>query len=238
MSRMGKLGEFLDWMERLKLVIDVVVAIAGAKLVKQALSYIPQVSSGWASVISWLSASGILLGLLAWHRRHNITQENKPSTTQLATKESAKAFDEMETFFQGYTSPIIGETEVNIRTRAEKYRGQEREDFLVTTCARLVIVSFNEQAWLLVFGSQLRALEEVSKQSVKIDFLKTYYDAGLQQRPDLYNNGRYSFASWLAFLKQQKLMVEDGDFIAITVRGMEFLKYLVHTGRYASQKSG
>jgi hypothetical protein len=238
MSRMGKLGEILDWVERFKLVIDVVVAIAGLKLVNQILVYIPQISSGWASAISWLSAAGILLGLLAWHRRRDITQENKRSTTQLATMESVKAFDEMEKFFQGYTSPIIEETEVNIRSRAEKYRGQERKNFLVTTCARLVTVSFSEQIWLLIFGSQLRALEEVNKQPVKIDFLKTYYDAGLQQRPDFYGNGKYSFASWLAFLKHWKLMIEDGDSIAITIRGREFLKYLVHTARYASEKAG
>lgn len=163
----------------------------------------------------------------------------KSAALVVASPQSAQAFDEMEKFFKEYSNPLMPETEANVRGRADRYRvGAEREAFLVTTCARLILVSFYEQLWNSIYKSQISALEEVNKHAVKIDSLQQFYKNGLQEEPKLYSNGTYSFTSWLAFLKGQVLIVERGDSVDIAPRGREFLKYLVHTRRSANERRG
>jgi hypothetical protein len=45
-----------------------------------------------------------------------------------------------------------------------------------------------------------------------------------QQFPEIYTN--YSFDSWLAFLVNSGLAVQDGEFLQITDIGRDFLSYL------------
>lgn len=173
-------------------------------------------------------------------RSQGTVQTNKQSANLItASPSSIQAFANLDNFFKDYSSSLIPETETNIRARAEKHKaGAEREAFLITTCARIVIVGFNEQLWISIYKSQIRALEELNKQAAKIDSLQHFYAAGLREEPRLYGNGAYSFTSWLAYLKTFYLVAEVGDSMSIAPRGREFLKYLVHTGRSANDRKG
>lgn len=57
-----------------------------------------------------------------------------------------------------------------------------------------------------------------------------YYIQEMEKRP------QYTFESWFGYLKNQILIRQDGYNVNITVRGKEFLKYLVQYGRTASDK--
>ncbi|MGH9688296.1 MAG: hypothetical protein ACRD5K_14525 [Candidatus Acidiferrales bacterium] len=191
--------------------------------------------------VTWLVVLIFLCAMFYWVARGGWTPQTSQQSKGLLPPNPAsiKAFDDLEAFFQTYQTPLMAETEMNIRARAEKYKpGPDRERFLVTTCARFVLLSANEQIWSLIFRSQIRALEEVNKHPVKIDLLKHYYDAGLREDPKVYGDGKYSFVGWLAFLRRWILVVENGDSLEISGRGREFLKYLVHTGRSANERRG
>lgn len=79
-----------------------------------------------------------------------------------------------------------------------------------------------------IFRSQLKLLHKLNEASLTIDEVRSYYDEAVVSFPDYY--AAYTFASWFGFIKKAILIREDGRIISITVRGKEFLKYLVHCG--------
>ena len=96
--------------------------------------------------------------------------------------------------------------------------------------ATVIIVALFDEVWHTIFGSQILALEHLNKAMAKIEDLYPYYQEGLDKRP------QYSFESWFGFLKSNVLIRQEGYNIGITVRGKEFLKYLVNIGRTAKDK--
>lgn len=148
------------------------------------------------SFVLWLAILVISCAMFYLVAKWQASAQTKFSGLMTASPQSVQAFDEMDAFFKEYSNPLMSETEVNVRARAERYKvGAEREAFLVTTCARLITISFSEQLWSNIYKSQIRALEEVNKHAVKIDSLRAFYDTGLQEEPALYGNGSYSFTS-------------------------------------------
>ena len=85
-----------------------------------------------------------------------------------------------------------------------------------------------EYIWLLVFESQLRALHDVNAAAQPVAALQPFYDQAVAMNPHLVN---YPFTSWLGFLQSWLLIREDNGMISITIRGREFLKYLVESGK-------
>ena len=127
---------------------------------------------------------------------------------------------------------MMEEFEAAIRKYVEKYRsGQERDSFFVRSLATVVIVAFFESTWYGIFGSQILALEHLNKTMSKMEDLYPYYQEQLDKRP------QYSFESWFGFMKSNLLLRQEGYNIGITVRGKEFLKYLVNSGRTSKDKS-
>jgi hypothetical protein len=80
------------------------------------------------------------------------------------------------------------------------------------------------------------ALTELNHRVLRREQIKTYYDEGAQRSPGLYAN--YSFDQWLEYLPSQILIGEHpGQTFEITVRGKDFLKYMVHFGYTAEGRS-
>jgi hypothetical protein len=161
----------------------------------------------------------------------------KQQGTELASPTSAGQAD-VEAFYRTYDNALLVEAEDNIRQEAEKYQaGHERERFLVRFFASAYITGAFEYTWVLIFRSQIRAMEGLNKaprQPVPIESLRPFYDSAILTNPQYYNG--YPFTAWLAFMKTYLLIREENGCIAIIVRGHEFLKYLVHTGRTADDK--
>lgn len=142
----------------------------------------------------------------------------------------------VEDFYRTYDNRLLTETEQNIRAQADKYPpGVDREKFLVRYFASFVIIGIFEYIWVLIFRSQIVAMEVLNKAPQKIEGLRQFYDAAISLDNAVFYAG-YPFTSWLAFMKSNFLIREDGDLISITIRGQEFLKYLIHTNRSADDR--
>ena len=89
--------------------------------------------------------------------------------------------------------------------------------------------------WYTIYNSQLRLLDALNSRQLTTAEAKKYYDQASQNFPIPYLT--YSFDQWLSYLHFWSLIAQNGDTLGISVRGKEFLKYLVHEGRSASDRS-
>lgn len=92
-----------------------------------------------------------------------------------------------------------------------------------------------DRTWLIIFRSQVLALQDLNTKILRKEQVKEYYDAAVPGSPEIYP--KYTFAQWFQFLKEQSLILEHaGDTIEITVRGKDFLKFMVHCGYTANER--
>jgi len=149
----------------------------------------------------------------------------------VATPSTRAAIDD---FYRTYDNALLLEIEANIRAQANAYQGgNDRENFLVRSYATLGIIALFENMWLLIFGSQIRALHAVNAQARLETELRQFYEEATRGNPPLMN---YPFDNWLGFMVSQLLIRQDGGIINVTLRGREFLKYLVETGKSAHER--
>jgi hypothetical protein len=116
--------------------------------------------------------------------------------------------------------------------------GPAREREVLDFAAAAVIIGFFERTYLLIFGSQIAALQALNSAAGEggfpVDILKTWYELGVLKGPELYAN--YSFDQWLGFLESAQLVARLPDNkVTISINGRGFLKYLIHQG-YALEK--
>jgi hypothetical protein len=160
-------------------------------------------------------------------------QEEKRVDTQ---PQISKA-EELKKVFQ---SPLLTEMETNIKTELNtaSLNPPEREEILVKYLASNQIAVAFERTYFLIFGSQLSALQLLASSPggvEDIEKLRPFYEQAKSKNPEFY--GSYSFESWEGFLQGQVLMGRKENKAAITIRGKEFLKYLVDQG-YSLKKGG
>jgi hypothetical protein len=143
-----------------------------------------------------------------------------------------------EELLQTFDNQVVLEAERNVRTDLEKRKiveQPERERVLIRVAAVTGICFLFERAYVLIFGSQLWLLQALnSAVRTKQEILPIYTNAKAAA-PQLYS--QYSFEQWLNFLVSQSLILINGETVAITVRGREFLKYLIQEG-HTLQKTG
>jgi hypothetical protein len=246
---LSKLKEFFEWGEHVRLVFDVVAAIASLKVVKKSLSYIPQISHDWASIISWLMASAILFGLVTLHQKHSqrrmarpsqINQSGQSSDTNLIPATSTivsgvpgPSFDAKEFFRIAYYSSVTAETEKNFRVIAEQNEPNDPGRFLLKFIGVGLVAYLHDYTWFTIFKSQILMLLEMNARNghMSLADAKNYYDQAAVEYPQVYPN--YTFEQWMAYLRQQQLILQyPSNMLEITVKGKDFLKYLTHWGRY------
>src|SRR5438093_6311060 len=125
---------------------------------------------------------------------------------------------------------MLVETESAMRIEANKYQsGNDRERFLLRQLSATAVIALFEQVWYTIFRSQTIALQFLNSTPIDIDSLRSFYDAAAAANPTLYE--KYSFNHWLSYMRSFALIIEQVGMIHITVRGREFLKYLVETGK-------
>lgn len=199
------------------------------------LHLIPSLPQWAVSAIVLIASFGIFF-VVANSSTRLIPGITTGSSQTAINPEVPRAFESMDKFYATYSSVLVRETEENIRSQSDKYKqGVERENFLINLISRLILINLFEYVWITIFRSQLRAIEAVNKHTMKIEELRPFYDGAVSGNPVFYHG--YSFSSWLSYLKNWKLLIEVGDTITITLRGQEFLKYLVHTRRSADDRS-
>lgn len=81
----------------------------------------------------------------------------------------------------------------------------------------------------LIFGSQISALRFLSQRGlIPRNALRPFYEAAATRHQAFYQ--AYSYDQWLGFMQIHTLVLFEGDSVGITVRGQEFLLFLVRDG--------
>ena len=107
----------------------------------------------------------------------------------------------------------------------------ERENFLFKVLAASTIAQSFDRIYFTIFGSQIAVLQFLNDcREVKTapSDLDPFYTQAAS--PDAQFYAGYAFEKWIGFLVSWTLVRIDSDSIFITVRGKEFLKYLVDQG--------
>ena len=80
-----------------------------------------------------------------------------------------------------------------------------------------------------LFGSQIAVVRLLNTRScIDMPIILEYFDVIRNKNPDFYHD--VTFDQWLGYLKDVKLVHEDGGKIAITPQGRDFLAYLTTSG--------
>ena len=138
-------------------------------------------------------------------------------------------------FHVAYSGQLQTETEGNIRAMIHSQAPDEREQFIVRFIATGLINAIYDHIWLTLYRSQLLVLAELNKSLLRREQIKVYYDEAVRKSPEFYEE--YSFDQWLDYLRSQLLLLEHpGQTFEITVRGKDFLKYMVHNGYNADSR--
>jgi hypothetical protein len=230
-----KLKTTLEWVRLGKFVFDVVVAIFSLKLIKQLLTYVPQIPDAWALIIAWGSTAIVLFFLLWWQEKRKASVQGQAPQNASTNLLNSSKFDATAFFANAYTSTMNDEIENNVRTAAEVNSPGDHERFYVKLIAKGLPAFTYDVVWAYIFKSQILALMELNRQILTIAQVKEFYDKAAAAHPDRY--AKYSFEHWMAFLTSNVLLIwHPSGMVQITVRGKDFLKYLTHCGRYADDR--
>jgi hypothetical protein len=225
----------LEWLQHGDLIVRILGGLGGGQLVRAALvtwTHIPHV---WVTAI-WLIAVALFCWLLTLLGKRKVEKRNEPAETQIAaTAPSPPQFKDVDEFYKTYDNALLLESEEIIRKESQQYKpGNDRERFLIRTLASGAITYAFDVVWYTIYNSQLRLLDALNSKPLPVIEAKKYYEQASQNYPIQYLT--YSFDQWLSYLHSWVMVVQNGDTIVISVRGREFLKYLVHQGRSASDR--
>jgi hypothetical protein len=230
-----KIKTALEWARLGKFVLDLFAAIFSLKLVHKLLSYIPQISQDWATIIAWGVAATVLLLLIWMHGKQKASGQG-PATQTPSNTLLDSAFDATAFFASAYTSTMHAEFEKNTRKAAEVNSPNDRESFYLKLIATGLPALSYDVIWANIFKSQVLALLEINRRLVPIAEVKEFYTKVAVEFPERYAS--YSFEQWMGFMKTHTLLIwHPSGMVEITVRGKDFLKYLTHCGRYADQRT-
>ncbi len=232
-----KVKTTLEWTHLAKVVFDLFVAIFSLKVIQKLLTYIPQISKDWASIIGWAVAVGVLFFLIWWQEKHKTGEQGAATQNTSGNLLNSATFDATKHFATSYVSTMYEEVANNARTAAQLNSPTDREAFYVRLIALGLPTFTYEVVWAYIFRSQVLALMEINRRGfVPIADVRAFYDKAAIEYPDRY--AKYSFEGWMEFLKSNGLLLwHPSGMIEITVRGKDFLKFLTHWGRYPDDRA-
>lgn len=151
--------------------------------------------------------------------------------TSPKTKEALKKFD----------SPLLTEQEQILKDEMAKINPatqEEKDDIFYRALASSQIAVTFEKTYFTIFGSQIKTLQHLNesmKSTLNKKEVRKFYEEAKTTNQKFYTT--YSFEEWLGYLGASYLIKQKEESIGITVRGKEFLKYIVDQ-RYTSKKAG
>jgi hypothetical protein len=199
-----------------------------------------------ALVIMALFGFGLALLLPSWialyrlnkgPKREKIGSQSAPEPQPQAANPIRTEFQNIEDFYKTYDNRLLAEAEQVFRNAVSQYRPEDHEKMLIRICSTIFWIGVFELDYAVSFGSQLRALQVLNTESdgLKVDALKAYFDEGLLTVPEKFRDR--SFDMWLGWLRDMVLVLQQLDKVKITVRGHEFLKYII-ARRYTFERLG
>ena len=190
----------------------------------------------WVVWVILLAVSGVVFLWLAQSLRHISVNQSGQSTgasqiiaSAALTPPAPSPIDVAAFFRQSYGGQLQDDVEKNVKAMIQGRSPNERDEFIVKFIATGIINVTYNTIWLTIFRSQVLALVELNTKVLRREELQAYYDGGVQRSPAVYE--KYSFDQWLQYLRSQILILEHpGQVFELTVRGKDFLKYMVHCG--------
>jgi hypothetical protein len=160
--------------------------------------------------------------------------------SQVQPHDNQSTISQVEQLATAMQSPMLTEQENFILNNLDSLTTdhKEREKMLIKLLAASQISVAFERTYIYIFGSQiamLQALNSIPGGFESMSALRPFYEQAKAKHPDFY--GSYSFENWLSFLQTQLLILEQDEKIGITVRGKEFLKYMIQQN-YSFNKNG
>jgi hypothetical protein len=240
MSRIKQIKESLDWISHGKLIVELILAFAGKNAVKAWLMSFTNIREVWKSPIEWASA-GLILGVLILifnKKSRGVVETNRSPLLANADSGGLPADINIDEFFRvAYISAQQTEVEKNFKLIAAQKQPDDPAAFYLKFIGVGFIQALFDSLWWPMFKSQLVALLEINKHqgALPIANVKTIYIRASEEYPDHYAND--TFERWLGYLTKNGLVLNHPTgIVEITVRGKDFLKYLVHWGREPNDK--
>lgn len=239
-----------SWSNTATVICLIVVAIIeawqqAASGLPSAVGVLPRLGGAWHLVPLILLVAAGVFWIIGRYRGTHIRGQQQASTAQdVASSALAPAIAsptpspiDVDVFFRlAYSGQLQTETEGNIRAMIQSRPPNERDGFVVKFIATGLINAVYDHIWLTIYRSQVLALTELNRTLLRFEQVKAYYDDATQKFAVLY--AKYSFEEWLQYLRAQILLLEHpGRTFEITVRGKDFLKYMVHCGYTADGRS-
>ena len=188
----------------------------------------------WAIVL--LASSIVFVSLASSFEKYARQDSNKAQAVTNALMTPSTGFDADAALKTAYNSSLHDEVENNIRTAGSRKHANEREAFYVRLLAIGAVGYTYDVVWAYIFKSQILLLMELNSRTLSPAEVKTFYDKAGSGYPDRY--AKYSFEQWMEFLRSNLLIIHTPNgMVGITVRGKDFLKYLIHWGRSADQRA-
>jgi hypothetical protein len=166
-----------------------------------------------------------------------IVASNVPQESGAAPKPSNVA----EFLKKTFDNALVVELEDTLTKQVDSLNpasDSERSKLLLRFLAGVIIVRNFDSTYYRIYGSQILALQYLNDGrglAIPTTDLHHFYESAKNADPTLY--GDYAFEGWLKFIETSVLIRRDGDNVTITVRGTEFLKYLIEQG-YTFRKRG
>lgn len=234
---MGKFKSAMEWVEHGKTIVEIVIALGGGTVVRAALTEFTKIPPIWITPIWLFSAGGFFWLLVAFFRKRLVFPAPRTEQSTAMTKAA-------EDLNVQYTNNQFAAIDARFRDDIEKAvreqisrvpAGEARETYVVRITVVLVVTMILEEIWNIIWASKILALNKLNEGGLKREGIFPFYTSAATQWPGVY--ATYTFDQWLGFLRSQTLIRDDGDEINITVKGRQFLKYLLDSQRSAEQKT-
>jgi hypothetical protein len=188
------------------------------------------VDKGLTALITCV-AIAILVALVSFiQRRVMVSPQQQAPSNPTATRN-------VEDFLRTFDNALISEAERLIRQDSDHYpQGEARDRYLIRSLAATYIIGLFETTYANIYGSQLKALDDLNVRAMTVEQLRPYYDRGLPSLPENIR-AQSSFERWLAYMREMVLIAQQGDNVTITLRGGEFLRYIL-ARRYTRERAG
>jgi hypothetical protein len=223
----------LDWLQRWIAVWNLWQFLAGLGIgtgVRAGLKAYTSISGTWITPIWLLASAAAMAFLMYWSKRKSSRSQSLPLGSGAQIVVQGMGLEEnlkhVEDYYKKHSGQYMEEIQAHFQRMAAHFVDPiERERFLIRTISNGALAVLHDDVWRYIYRSQIDLLQDLNIQAMTLEQIKPYYDAAALANPDTYK--QYSFELWLAFMRGKLLIVQDGNVVQITVRGKDFLRFLV-----------
>jgi hypothetical protein len=149
---------------------------------------------------------------------------------------SPGTFDSVAFFRTSYLSPLQDVGANSYIAEAERVRPNDKASFYLDVLAVGSIQMLYDDLWWRIYRSQIRALSALNAGMLPIDEYRKPFDEASIEFADDFARLKITFDDWMKFMTETTLLiVHPSKMVEITLKGRDFLKYLLHNGRNADE---